>query len=92
VLDMVIREAIRLSQAYVAFRQNVGPEMYIDGKVIRTGDLVAYPVANVHLDPGLYPDHWKFDPARAQPKGDLTYLGWGGGAFLRSVSYQTRVS
>ncbi|KAF8493360.1 cytochrome P450 [Russula emetica] len=83
VLDMLIREAIRLSQAYVAFRRNVGPEMYIDGKVIPTGALVAYPAASVHLDPALYPDPWKFDPARPQPKGNLTYLGWGGGAFLR---------
>ena len=81
---MLIREAIRLSQAYVAFRRNVGPEMYIDGKVIPTGALVAYPAASVHLDPALYPDPWKFNPARPQPKGNLTYLGWGGGAFLRS--------
>ena len=80
---MLIREAIRLSQAYVAFRRNVGPEMYIDGKVIPIGTLVAYPVANVHLDPALYPDPWKFDPTRPQPKGNLTYLGWGGGAQLR---------
>jgi len=80
---MLIREAIRLSQAYVAFRRNVGPAMYIDGKVIPTGALVAHPAANVHLDPALYPDPWKFDPARPQPKGNLTYLGWGGGAVLR---------
>jgi len=80
---MLIREAIRLSQAYVAFRRNVGPEMYIDGKVIPTGALVAYPVANVHLDPALYPDPWKFDPERPQLKGNLTYLGWGGGTFSR---------
>ena len=82
VLDTLIRETIRLSQAYVAFRRNVGPEMYIDGKVIPTGALVAYPVADVHLDPALYPDPWKFDPARPRPKGNLTYLGWGGGAFF----------
>ena len=83
VLDMIIREAIRLSQAFVAFRRNVGPEMYIDGKVIPTGTLVAYPAASVHLDPALYPDPWKFDPARPQPKGNLTFLGWGVGACLR---------
>lgn len=53
--------------------------MYIDGKLIPTGALVAYPVADVHLDPALYPDPWKFDPTRLQPKGNLTYLGWGGG-------------
>jgi sterol 14-demethylase len=80
VLDMLIREAVRLSQAFVSFRLNVGPEMYIDGKVIPRGALVAYPAASVHLDPELYPDPWKFDPARPQPKGNLTYLGWGVGA------------
>ena len=83
VLDMLVREAVRLSQAFVAFRRNVGPEMYIDGKIIPRGALVAYPVSNVHLDPALYPDPWKFDPARPQPKGNLTYLAWGGGACLR---------
>jgi len=57
--------------------------MYIDGKVIPRGALVAYPGADVHLDPALYPDPWKFDPARPQPKGNLTYLGWGGGACWR---------
>jgi cytochrome P450 len=80
VLDMLVREAVRLSQAFVSFRLNVGPEMYIDGKVIPRGALVAYPAASVHLDPVLYPDPWKFDPARPQPKGNLTYLGFGGGA------------
>jgi cytochrome P450 len=82
VLDMLVREAVRLSQAFVSFRRNVGPEMYIDGKVIPTGALVAYPAADVHLDPALYPDPWKFDPARPQPKGNLTYLAWGVGACL----------
>ena len=77
---MLVREAVRLSQAFVSFRRNVGPEMYIDGKVISKGALVAYPAADVHLDPALYPDPWKFDPARPQPKGNLTYLAWGVGA------------
>jgi len=76
---MLVREAIRLSQAFVSFRLNVGPEMYIDGKVIPRGALVAYPGADVHLDPALYPDPWKFDPVHPQPKGNLTYLAWGVG-------------
>jgi cytochrome P450 len=79
---MLVREAIRLSQAFVSFRLNVGPEMYIDGKVIPRGALVAYPGADVHLDPALYPDPWKFDPVHPQPKGNLTYLAWGVGACL----------
>jgi len=83
VLDMLIRESVRLSQGFVSFRRNVGPDMYIDGKVIPTGALVAYPSADVHLDPDLYPDPWKFDPARPPPKANLAYLGWGVGACLR---------
>jgi cytochrome P450 len=83
VFEILIREAIRLSQPFVAFRRNVGPEMYIDGKVIPTGSLVVHPAASVHLYPALYPDPWKFDPARPQPKGNLAYLGWGGGLWLR---------
>jgi cytochrome P450 len=82
VLDMLVRESVRLSQPFVSFRRNVGPEMYIDGKAISTGALVAYPSADVHLDPTLYPDPWKFDPARPQPKDSLAYLAWGVGACL----------
>jgi len=80
VLDMLLRETLRIAQPHVAMRRNVGPEMYIDGKVIPTGTLVVYPFANVHLNPELYPDPWKFDPARPLPKGAFSYLGWGGGA------------
>jgi sterol 14-demethylase len=42
VLDMLIREAIHLCQAYVTFRWNLSPEMYIDSKAIPTGAVVAY--------------------------------------------------
>ena len=83
VLDNFIREAVRLSQGFVSFRQNAGPEMYIDGKAIPTGALVAYPAADVHLNPDLYPDPWKFDPARPPPKDNLSFLGWGVGVCLR---------
>jgi sterol 14-demethylase len=83
VLDMLIRETLRISQPHIAMRRNVGPETYIDGKAIPTGTLVVYPFASVHLNPALYPDPWKFDPARSQPKAELAYLGWGGGASLQ---------
>jgi cytochrome P450 len=82
VLDMLIHETLRIAQPHVAMRQNIGPDMYIDGKTIPTGSLVVYPFADVHLDQALYPDPWKFDPARPKPTGNLTYLGWGGGAFF----------
>jgi cytochrome P450 len=79
---MLIHETLRIAQPHVAMRQNIGPEMCIDGKTIPTGSLVVYPSADVHLNPALYPDPWKFDPARPKPTGNLTYLGWGGGAYI----------
>jgi sterol 14-demethylase len=88
VLDKLIHETLRIAQPHVAMRQNVGPEMYIDGKVIPTGTLVVCPFANVHLDPTIYPDPWKFDPERPQPTGNLAYLGWGGGALFLPRLYQ----
>ena len=90
VLDKLIHETLRIAQPHVAMRQNLGPEMYIDGKVIPTGTLVVYPFANVHLDPTIYPDPWKFDPERPKPTGHLAYLGWGGGAFFLLRLYRQR--
>jgi len=71
-------------------RRNVGPDIYIDGKVIPTGTLVVYPLADVHLNPTIYPDPWKFDPERSQLKGNLAYLGWGGGACFLLRLYRLR--
>ncbi|KAI9438629.1 cytochrome P450 [Lactarius indigo] len=71
VMDMLIRETLRIAQPHTAMRRNVGPETYIDGKVIPTGTLVVYPFSDVHLNPALYPDPWRFDPTRPQPQGRL---------------------
>jgi sterol 14-demethylase len=93
VLDKLIHETLRIAQPHIAMRRNVGPDIYIDGKVIPTGTLVVYPLADVHLNPTIYPDPWKFDPERPQPKGNLAYLGWGGGAcfFASSSSLKMRL-
>jgi cytochrome P450 len=79
VMDMLIRETLRIAQPHSAMRRNMGPETYIDGKVIPTGTLVVYPFSNVHLNPTLYPDPWRFDPTRPHHQADFAYLGWGGG-------------
>lgn len=79
VLDSLIRETLRIAQPHVAMRRNVGPEMYIDGKAIPTGAFVIYPFSDVHVNPDLYQDPWKFDPARLPAKGEFSYIGWGGG-------------
>ncbi|KAH9001792.1 cytochrome P450 [Lactarius akahatsu] len=46
VMDMLIRETLRIAQPHTAARRNVGPETYIDGKVIPTGTLVVYPFSD----------------------------------------------
>ncbi|KAH9061072.1 cytochrome P450 [Lactarius vividus] len=79
VMDMLIRETLRIAQPHTAMRRNLGPETYIDGKVIPTGTLVVYPFSDVHLNPALYPDPWRFDPTRPQLQANSAYVGWGGG-------------
>ena len=84
VVDSLIRETLRLAQPHAAMRRNLGKEVSIEGKTIPTGAYVIYPFSDVHLDPSLYPDPWRFDPAREFPsKASFAYVGWGGGKFPR---------
>ncbi|KAF8629735.1 hypothetical protein AX15_003294 [Amanita polypyramis BW_CC] len=80
VLDAIIKETTRVAQPHTAMRRNLGPEFYIDKKLIPTGAYVVYPFSDVHLNPQLYPDPWRFDPGRAEAKNtNFGYVGWGGG-------------
>jgi sterol 14-demethylase len=83
ILDAIIRETTRLAQPHVAMRRNLGPELYINGKVIPTGAYVIYPFSDVHLNPEIYPDPWRFDPSREEANDAVcAYVGWGGGKKL----------
>jgi len=90
VLDAIIRETTRIAQPHTAMRRNLGPELYINNKIIPTGAYVIYPFSDIHLDPEVYPDPWKFDPGRKEvthvPHG---YLGWGGG---KTICLGTRLA
>lgn len=92
VLDALIRETTRVAQPHTAMRRNLGPEMYINNKIIPTGAYVIYPFSDVHLNPELYPDPWKFDPGRKEvthvPYG---YVGWGGGKCSSTFSFIIRL-
>ncbi|KAK7462855.1 hypothetical protein VKT23_007431 [Stygiomarasmius scandens] len=80
VLDAIIKETLRVAQPHTAMRKNLGPETYIDGKLIPSGAYVVYPFSDVHLNPDLYPDPWKFDPSRNfEKETGYGYVGWGGG-------------
>lgn len=85
ILDSIIRETLRVAQPHTAMRRNLGPEVYIDGKVVPTGAYVIYPFSDVHLDPNLYNNPWKFDPSREESKASFGYVGWGGGALPSEI-------
>jgi cytochrome P450 len=50
---------------------------------ISQGDFLAYPIHDVHLDEGLYPEPEKWNPNRWQENGKESttwpFLGWGVG-------------
>ena len=79
VLEKVIREILRIAQPHTAMRRNMGPETYINGTRVPSGAYVVYPFSDVHLNPQLYPDPWRFDPDRAECTAQFQYVGWGGG-------------
>ncbi|KAJ7754512.1 cytochrome P450 [Mycena metata] len=80
VLDAIIRETLRVAQPHTAMRRNLGPEVYINDKLIPSGAYVVYPFSDVHLDPEIYAEPWRFDPSRKEAsKVDLPYVGWGVG-------------
>jgi len=70
-------------------RRNLGPEVYINDKLIPTGAYVVYPFSDVHLNPEFYPDPWRFDPSRPQPQTVFGYVGWGGG---KTICQGTRLA
>lgn len=81
VLDAIIRETLRLAQPHTALRQNTSPSpVHIAGKAVPPGAFAVYPFADVHLSAELYPDPWRFDPARAPSKMPFAWVGWGVGA------------
>ena len=80
ILDSIIRETTRVAQPHAAMRRNLGPELCINNKTIPTGAYVIYPFSDVHLNPEIYADPWKFDPSRKEPTHvPFSYVGWGGG-------------
>ncbi|KAJ3566380.1 hypothetical protein NP233_g7040 [Leucocoprinus birnbaumii] len=98
VLDALIKETLRVAQPHTAMRRNVGPEFYIDGKRIETGDYVVYPFSDVHLDEDIYENAGGFKPERWLGEGNLKvpgkdvpfgYVGWGGG---KSMCLGTRLA
>ncbi|KAF2732634.1 cytochrome P450 6A1 [Polyplosphaeria fusca] len=85
VVDMCLRDSIRLNLLGTAFRKNVsGRDIEIgDGKVIPPETFVTYALADVHHDPNVYPNPDRWDPSRymaekaEDKKKQYGFLGWG---------------
>jgi cytochrome P450 len=88
-MDLCIDETIRLVHNSLLPRRNIGPDVVINGHLVKSGEFVFVPVAESHRDPALYDEPEKFKPGRDYlqfGKGSVPYLGWGYGKrhFIRS--------
>ncbi|KAJ7664309.1 cytochrome P450 [Mycena rosella] len=85
VTDCIIRETLRMMMGASLLRRNLDEDVVVDDRVIPQGDFLIYPLADVHANPDIYPDPFKFDPERFDPgreedkKVPLAFLGWGAG-------------
>ncbi|EON68791.1 hypothetical protein W97_08049 [Coniosporium apollinis CBS 100218] len=83
-LDMCLRDSIRLQLLGTAFRRNVsGHAIKIGTEVIPNGAFATYHLDDVHQDPAIYPDPETWDPSRYMPhraedkKKPHAFVGWG---------------
>ncbi|KAJ6060317.1 hypothetical protein N7444_002171 [Penicillium canescens] len=76
ILDLCIRETLRIAQPYTAIRKNVGPEITIGPYTIPSGASVVYPFSDTSINPNDYPNPMRWDPSR-EFQGE--FIGWGAG-------------
>lgn len=88
IIDLCLRETIRLQLTGAAFRKNTsGANVPIGdrGEVIPPGAYAVYSIDDVHMNPDVYADPGRWDPGRYLPeraedkKTPVAYLGWGYG-------------
>ena len=85
VLDACIKETMRnLMSSMISVRRNSDEEIKIGDQVVKQGDFILYPAADVHMNPEYYPEPHKYDPGRwlrpdPVPKTIYPFLGWGVG-------------
>ncbi|TDL20336.1 cytochrome P450 [Rickenella mellea] len=83
VLDVCLRETIRIVMSGPALRRNFADGIVINGHEIPRGAFMAFPMTSTHHDPNIYPDPFRWDPERyarnEDKKEHWAYLGWGTG-------------
>jgi cytochrome P450 len=90
IVDMCLRDSIRLNLLGTAIRRNISgrPIPIANGnEVIPPGAFATYAIGDIHLDPTVYPDPHKWDPSRYLPdraedkKKNHGFVGWGVGRY-----------
>ena len=90
-LELIIRETLRISGSTTFLRRNIAKDIQIGDATIRRGDFLAYPSADVNLNPDIYSNPMTFDPDRYGPgreedrKETFGYLPWGAGMHLTTT-------
>src|SRR5271168_1108809 len=64
VLDLVIRETLRLAVNGTVIRRNLLENMTLSGGLLERGDFIVYSLADAHLNPEIYSQPQEFDHAR----------------------------
>ncbi len=87
-VDLCLRESIRLQTVGTVFRKNLsGADVAIgtSGETVPRDAFAVYLLDEVHMDPSVYRDPARWDPGRYLPgraedkAAPLAYLGWGTG-------------
>lgn len=90
IVDVVIRETIRLVKSGPSIRLNVADNVRFANKTIDKGAFVIYSMGEIHLDENIYSKPLEFDPGRflapreEDKQGNLLFLGWGAGRHICS--------
>ena len=86
VLELCLRESIRIHMVGASFRKNLsGKALRVGEHVVPDGSCLMYHLSDVHMNPDIYPEPLRFDPGRFLPdraedkRRPLGYIGWGVG-------------
>jgi cytochrome P450 len=67
-IDLCLRDSIRLNLVGSAFRRNMTDhDIKIGDAIVPPGYYVTYPLADIHHDESIYPDPERWDPGRYLP-------------------------
>ncbi|KAL8281305.1 hypothetical protein RQP46_006339 [Phenoliferia psychrophenolica] len=84
ILDLCLKDSIRLHLQGAALRRNIsGRPDKLGDEVIDDGSILAYHLADIHMDPNVYAEPEKWDPSRYLPdraedkKVPFGWVGWG---------------